>query len=611
MFEYYIKLVVAKLNSNGSPNKYTIDDVFMCDPSGPGGTCKVFSCETCSHGSASNRKQDAQSPEYDLFDGVKSDGSFESTGIGDKMPDVLSKLTLLERMKLSVLKLSDAAFKAYAGSAGYMHVSGGATLEPNDFSGYPGILASDGQNVTVNDQRLNDALTELRRTNPLIENTLTCLEREMQENADDYFPPDSAAAMPTVPITNLQREELEELGDESGLNYFSNSTTSSAASAASSHAAGVGQEPPRSLGPQGIVGMLQSVHNPAASASERRNALEHQTVGTTVSRSDPQTRQEAPAVGTSAETSPETAIHTTLFRHGQGGHHKKSDGSQAPKMHYRKSRVGSVAEPFRTYPEFTWQQFQSANKEALHASHAKMVNAQLAQSVNQNDIDTHRKQVANTLRQANPDYEKHVDVDDTFSKSVGKDIVGGKAYWAKCFQEVIAMAVEHGVPQFFVTFTANEMGWEDLKFACDNKRFSDRAVDATRHYHHRWTQFNSTYLKIGMKTPIGTIKHKWYRQEDQARGSLHVHAAIWIERDESTPQDELTGMKEAREGICGTLPRNCQTPAQRAWRDFVSVLQRHDCRTKCHYKKGEFMGDDRRGQLSDTSYPGSVRYRAR
>ena len=86
-----------------------------------------------------------------------------------------------------------------------------------------------------------------------------------------------------------------------------------------------------------------------------------------------------------------------------------------------------------------------------------MVNAQLAQSVNQNDIDTHRKQVANTLRQANPDYEKHVDVDDTFSKSVGKDIVGGKAYWAKCFQEVIAMAVEHGVPQFFVTFTANEM----------------------------------------------------------------------------------------------------------------------------------------------------------
>ena len=136
------------------------------------------------------------------------------------------------------------------------------------------------------------------------------------------------------------------------------------------------------------------------------------------------------------------------------------------------------------------------------------------------------------------------------------------------------------------------MGWEDLKFACDNKRFSDRAVDATRHYHHRWTQFNSTYLKIGLKTPIGTIKHKWYRQEDQARGSLHVHAAIWIERDESTPDDVLTGMNEAREGICGTLPRNCKTPAQRAWRHFVGVLQRHDCRTKCHYKHGEFMGDD-------------------
>ena len=89
-----------------------------------------------------------------------------------------------------------------------------------------------------------------------------------------------------------------------------------------------------------------------------------------------------------------------------------------------------------------------------------------------------------------------------------------------------------------------------------------------------------------------TIKNKWYRQEDQNRGSLHVHMAIWIERDADIPEGQVTGLKESREGICGTLPRNCNTPAQRAWRKFVSVVQRHDCRTKCHYKQGEFKGED-------------------
>ena len=114
------------------------------------------------------------------------------------------------------------------------------------------------------------------------------------------------------------------------------------------------------------------------------------------------------------------------------------------------------------------------------------MNAQLAQSATRSDIDAHRAKVSQVLTEANPDYSKHVDVDESFSKTVGSDVVGGKAYWKKCYQEVIALSC--GVPQYFVTFTANEMGWEDLKFACDNEPFSKRAVDATRHYNHRWTK---------------------------------------------------------------------------------------------------------------------------
>ena len=72
-------------------------------------------------------------------------------------------------------------------------------------------------------------------------------------------------------------------------------------------------------------------------------------------------------------------------------------------------------------------QAQSANKEALHVSKARLVNAQLAQSATRSDIDAHRAKVSQVLTEANPDYSKHVDVDESFSKTVGSDVVGGKA----------------------------------------------------------------------------------------------------------------------------------------------------------------------------------------
>ena len=74
------------------------------------------------------------------------------------------------------------------------------------------------------------------------------------------------------------------------------------------------------------------------------------------------------------------------------------------------------------------------------------------------------------------------------------------------------------------------------------------------------------------------------RQEDQARASLHVHMAIWVEG---------AGKPEA---ICGTAPRGSDpanptaglTPTERAWRDFVLNVQRHDCfDPKCKVKNGE------------------------
>ena len=85
----------------------------------------------------------------------------------------------------------------------------------------------------------------------------------------------------------------------------------------------------------------------------------------------------------------------------------------------------------------------------------------------------------------------------------------------RAHKELLAMAVEYGVPQFFVTFTANESGWSDLRAACDGKHHSKCPVEATRAYNRRWEAFLKNYLKG--KSPIGTILRVWWRQEDQAR----------------------------------------------------------------------------------------------
>ena len=68
----------------------------------------------------------------------------------------------------------------------------------------------------------------------------------------------------------------------------------------------------------------------------------------------------------------------------------------------------------------------------------------------------------------------HMTTAESFSGGVSKDVVGGKRYWHTAFIELMAMAVEYGIPQFFGTFTANESGWADVTQAC-------AGVDAALH----------------------------------------------------------------------------------------------------------------------------------
>ena len=75
----------------------------------------------------------------------------------------------------------------------------------------------------------------------------------------------------------------------------------------------------------------------------------------------------------------------------------------------------------------------------------------------------------------------------------------------QAFVELMAVACEHGAPQYFATFTANEMGWTDLHRACYGTCYRGRPVQATRHYNHRWRLFKQQYLN-NADSPIGHIE---------------------------------------------------------------------------------------------------------
>ena len=166
-----------------------LEHIFLCEPTEPSALgepqCRVFSCAAC-------KKERCQHPEcYNLFDGHVPDDRlrnrawrYEPNGVGEPMPEPLSQLTSEERLMLGVVKMANVAFDAAYSNTGYMHFSSGGFLQPGDYHGLSTILTSDpDRQHTPSDVRLRRSLEYLshpQHGNPLVIDTLTCLEREVR-----------------------------------------------------------------------------------------------------------------------------------------------------------------------------------------------------------------------------------------------------------------------------------------------------------------------------------------------------------------------------------------------------------------------------------------------
>jgi hypothetical protein len=168
---------------------------------------------------------------------------------------VLAALTIEDRLALATLKMADATFKAYSGP-GYTHMHGGGLLVPNDYRGLASLLI--------------EARTCVRP-----------LQEHRTDEAGGYDAPGRAAPL---------------------------------------HIAGLSGATGTSLTPPRYTGGAMSVHELDSAATEERNSLSHQSLGERRLRDFQEHRtcaREQPVLATSIETSPDNAVHTVLYPHGQ------------------------------------------------------------------------------------------------------------------------------------------------------------------------------------------------------------------------------------------------------------------------------------------------------
>lgn len=135
-----------------------------------------------------------------------------------------------------------------------------------------------------------------------------------------------------------------------------------------------------------------------------------------------------------------------------------------------------------------------------------------------------------------------------------KNLRGSAAYWRTAMNELLAQIRCLGPPQYFMTFSCNDLHWLDMKkalFIADGKPDVDPndfdineiqclvekfPVIVSRHFMIR---VNALMKFLTNSNIFGSkLVDYWWRVEFQNRGSPHLHMVVWIDNYPSFDTDE-------------------------------------------------------------------------
>ena len=88
--------------------------------------------------------------------------------------------------------------------------------------------------------------------------------------------------------------------------------------------------------------------------------------------------------------------------------------------------------PCNVYVHCRRYHFQMGIKRSLHQGAPRVVNSTIAMNATEEDVSEHEawlRREWTQLRQAAPEYVPYCSTHESFTGSVGKKIVGSKAYW--------------------------------------------------------------------------------------------------------------------------------------------------------------------------------------
>jgi len=129
---------------------------------------------------------------------------------------------------------------------------------------------------------------------------------------------------------------------------------------------------------------------------------------------------------------------------------------------------------------------------------------------------------------------------------VGSAIRGTSMYFKKARRHLFSMFATLGVPDLFLTLSANDLEWLDLFHAIDSQRFqteesvaclthvekveflNNHPAVCAEHFSNR-VQSLIRFLSSPAKPLKFNLKHFFGRLEIQGRGSPHLHSVLWLE----------------------------------------------------------------------------------
>ena len=240
--------------------------------------------------------------------------------------------------------------------------------------------------------------------NPIVRKTLTCLEREL------------TGAQATMPEGAA--------GDESD-SEDSDSDASEAGGRRGNMRRARGRAT-RLDDPPAFAGVAVSSF-PLDGAAYHEGINQNATIGDNRRRDGRHVEQSMDEE--SPKASADNAANAVLFPMGEGG---RADTEHACSWkHYRRKMLGSIADVYAGAQEFIWYHFQLMVKRSMHQAGGSVVNPHLAMNATRGDVSEHASQLRERwaeLKRTAPEYMPYCNVRETFTGTVGANVIGSKAY---------------------------------------------------------------------------------------------------------------------------------------------------------------------------------------